>query len=115
MAQMSRTLPLLPPSIALAAALLLIHPFDVSLARDMQAADVPQIGQQIGPHAGESAPAARIGFRVGSKRSAPNARRCRNNVGRSTRHDVGPSIPSAPHSRRRAKTRFSADDRSGAT
>ena len=55
---MSRTLPLLPPWIALGAALLLIYPFDASLARDMQPADVPQLGQQIGPQAGESAPAA---------------------------------------------------------
>jgi hypothetical protein len=58
MAQMSRTLPLLPPSIAFAAALLLIYPFDVSLARDTQTADVAQIGEQVSPHAGESAPAA---------------------------------------------------------
>jgi hypothetical protein len=58
MAQMSRTLPLLPPSIVLGAALLLMHPFDISIARDTQAADVPQIAQQAGPHSGESAPAA---------------------------------------------------------
>jgi hypothetical protein len=55
---MSRTLPLLPPSIALATALLLISPFGASLAGDIQPTDAPQLGQQIDPHAGESAPAA---------------------------------------------------------
>lgn len=58
MAQMSRTLPLLLPSIALAAALLLMHPFGAAFAQDMQAADASQLRQQVGPLADESKPAA---------------------------------------------------------